>query len=233
MRRYVYVLTLLAAARLAFPAEAGIFGKSAKVKPEERVPQLLTILRTDTDERKREAAAKELRDFDAAAFPDMVPALVGALLADSKVGVRVEAAETLGKVRPISQAAGHALEQAMANDASVRVRLQARRTLLSYRLHGYHSKGKLDEAPPAPAASAKAEAPPPPSAAAPKKGFTLPFTSGSSKKPVLPPETPPPPLAAPETPRPGVPPVPQATSVPSTMPPAVKTTDDGPALPKQ
>jgi hypothetical protein len=233
MRRYVYVLALLAAARLAFPAEAGIFGKHTKVKPEERVPQLLAILKTDPDERKREAAAKELRDFDAGAFPDMVPALIGALLGDVKVSVRVEAAETLGKVRPISQPAGQALEQALANDASVRVRLQARRSLLSYRLHGYHSKSKLDPA--APAASAKVEAPAPPPGA-PKKGFGLPFLSGSNKAPVLPPETPAPPLAGPDTPGPRVLPATPApplapTPAPQVLPPTVKTTDDGPPLP--
>jgi hypothetical protein len=236
MKRYVYVLALLAAARMTIPAEAGIFGKSTKVKPEERVPQLLAILKTDPDERKREAAAKELRDFDAGAFPGMVPALVGALLGDSKVGVRVEAAETLGKVRPVSPAAGQALEQALANDASVRVRLQARRSLLSYRLHGYQSKGKPDAAPPAPAASAKAEASPAPAPAAPKKGFSLPFLSGNAKTPVLPPETPPPPLAGPETPSPRGPqvaPVPTLvpTPAPQVVPPPVKTTEDGPALP--
>src|SRR5207302_5381313 len=65
MRRYMYILALMAAVRLALPAEAGIFGKSNKTKPEERVPQLLTVLKGDPDEHKREAAAKELRDFDA------------------------------------------------------------------------------------------------------------------------------------------------------------------------
>jgi hypothetical protein len=217
-------LALLVVVRLALPAEAGIFGKHAKVKPEERVPQLLAVLKTDPDESKREAAAKELRDFDTTAFPDMIPTLVSALLGDSKLGVRIEAAETLGKLRPISQEAGQALEQALANDGSMRVRLQARRVLLGYRLHGYRSKGKVDEATPT------AVTPPP--AAAPKPGFSVPFLT-RSKAPVVPAETAPPPLATPETAPPRVSPVPQPTAAPPLALPPVKTTDDGPALPRQ
>src|SRR5207248_9124076 len=136
--------------------------------------------------------------------PDMVPALAAALQGDSKTGVRLEAAETLGKLRRIAAAAGQALEQAVANDASMRVRLQARRSLLNYRLHGYRSQGKPDAVAAVPGPGEKVEPPSPPPAA-PKKGLSLPFGT-RAKAPALPAETPPPPLAAPANP--GVAPVP-------------------------
>ena len=62
------VVALVVSATLVRPAAAGIlFGRPAKANPAERVPQLLAIVKTDADERKRESAAKELRDFDGAA----------------------------------------------------------------------------------------------------------------------------------------------------------------------
>ena len=70
-----------------------------------------------------------------------------------KVGP-VEVVQALGKLRPISQEAGLALEAAL-NDAVWRVRWQARQTLLGYRLSGYKSPPKPEEAPPAVAASGK------------------------------------------------------------------------------
>ena len=81
----------------------------------------------------RFAAAEELRQFDPLAFPEMVPALLDALKNDTKPSVRSEAVQTLGRLRPVSQQIGQALEQARDKDPSMRVRLQARRELVSYR----------------------------------------------------------------------------------------------------
>src|SRR5262249_56649337 len=89
-------------------------------------------------------------------FPTIVPALVDALMTDPKPGVRSEAAQSLSKLRPVSKEAGWALEQAVAKDASMRVRLQARSALLHYHLAGYRV-GK--EAAPAPATTQSAEPP--------------------------------------------------------------------------
>jgi hypothetical protein len=142
--RLVLVLVLVP---LPVPAAAGIlFGKKgAKPSPQERVPELIRIVQTDGDENKRAGACEELRDYDPAQFPDIVPVLVEVLLNDRKAGVRAEAAHSLGKIRPVSQMAGRALEKALADDASMRVRVQARGALLSYHWAGYHSSGKKDE----------------------------------------------------------------------------------------
>jgi hypothetical protein len=122
-----------------------IFGKKNNKKaptPAERVPQLLAQVKTDGDESKRAAAAEELRQYDPAQFPTIVPALVDVLLTDKKPAVRAEAAQSLGKLRPVSQQAGQALEQALGNDSSMRVRLQARSSLLQYHWSGYRGNKK-------------------------------------------------------------------------------------------
>ncbi len=88
-----------------------------------------------------------MRTFDPAKFPDIIPALIDALQNDPTPSVRSEAVQSLGKLRPVSQVVGEALEQTLAKDASMRVRLQARSTLLQYHWAGYHS-GKKNDVPP-------------------------------------------------------------------------------------
>jgi hypothetical protein len=129
---------------------------------------------------------------------------------DAQVSVRMEAAESLAKLRPVSQAAGLALEQAMTKDASLRVRLLTRRLLLQYRLSGYSGKGRPEELRPRPVAADVIPVP-----------ARKPPTTPRAKHPSIPPETPPPPLAEPiPTPFPLRP-----------VPPPVKTTDpQGPDL---
>jgi hypothetical protein len=129
------------------PACAGVFfGKKVKQSPAERVPELIKTLKTDGDEHKRCSAAEELRQYDPMQFPEIVPALIDALLNDKKPAVRSESAQSLGKLRPVTSAAGAALEQSLAKDNSMRVRLQARSSLLQYRWAGYTPKGKDEPA---------------------------------------------------------------------------------------
>ena len=131
---------LLLASFLAFTcasaSEAGPFRKTNKPDPATHVPLLLQVLRTHTDERARETAANSLREYDAKAFPEILPALIEALTTDKSSSVRSEAAESIGKIRPISIQAGYALEQAIANDKSPLVQLAAREARLKYRLLG-------------------------------------------------------------------------------------------------
>jgi HEAT repeat protein len=144
-RRLLPVLLLFPL--LATSAQAGlstIWHKDPRPNPNERVPQLLRTLRSDGDESKRAAAAEELRQYDPAAFPEMIPVLLEALQKDSKPSVRVEAVQTLARLRPVSQQIGQTLEQVRDKDPSMRVRLQARKELLSYHWHGYRS-GKPEE----------------------------------------------------------------------------------------
>jgi hypothetical protein len=137
--RLLLVSVLLAVLPVA--AHAGIlFGKKpAKPSPNERVPELLMIVKTDGDEHKRVNAAEELRQYDPKQFPDIVPILIDVLLHDPKPSVRAEAAQSLSKLRPVSQQVGWALEQAVSKDPSMRVRLQARSALLQYHWAGYHA----------------------------------------------------------------------------------------------
>ncbi len=134
------VLVLLLAPLLTAPASAGLFfgnKKPDKPNPADRVPELIKVIETDGDEDKRMAAVAELRDYDPAQFPDLATTLIDALLNDKKPGVRAEAAQSLGKIRPVSDPVGEALEQSLAKDSSMRVRLQARSALLQYRWSGW------------------------------------------------------------------------------------------------
>src|SRR5207302_3914603 len=106
------------------------------------------LVKADKDESKRARAAEELRQYDPTMFRDIIPVLIDVLHNDKKPSVRAEAAQSLGKLRPVSQEAGLALEQALARDPSMRVRLQARSSLLGYHWAGYRNAGKNVEPPP-------------------------------------------------------------------------------------
>lgn len=202
MKGRTLLLAVLFVAALASPAPGqGFFKKkpTEKPNPAERLTQLITTLKTDQDEAKREEAAIELRHFDPKTYPEVIPVLIECLQSDPKPAVRMEAAQSLGRIRPISQQAGWALEQASSKDSSTRVRLQARSSLWYYRLNGYRSEGKLDETP------AAAQNPPKPEQPSKSLLPSIPgisnlipsFTKGS--RPSTPSgETPPPPLAKPD-----------------------------------
>jgi hypothetical protein len=143
MKYSLWLLVVLALPALAAPAQAQFFfSKKARPTPAHRVPELILILKTETDERKRAAAADELREYDAKTFTEIVPVLVDVLHNDTKSSVRLEALNTLYRVRPVSQPAGQAIEFAASSDESLRVRLQAKTALLKYHLAGYSSSNK-------------------------------------------------------------------------------------------
>jgi len=122
-----------------------LFKRKPKVDPAEQVPSLIRTLASEPDERKRAAAAEELREFDIKTFPDIIPALVEALKNDHSSSVRLDAVNTLGKLRPITPQAGYALEQAEANDNSLRVRAAAKSILIPWTvIHGYRRGQKPD-----------------------------------------------------------------------------------------
>ena len=87
-----------------------------------------------------------MQHFEVNEFPAIVPALIEALDREPKTGVRLEVVHTLGKLRPVSLPAGQALEKAASHDGSIRVRLQARTTLMWYHLAGYNG-AKTPDAP--------------------------------------------------------------------------------------
>jgi hypothetical protein len=206
---------------VAGPGSAGIiFGKKKKpVVPAERVPELFVIVKTNGDESKRAAAAQELRQYDPTQFPNIVPILIDVLQNDKKPSVRAEAAQSLGKLRPISQQVGMALEQARANDSSMRVRLQAKSSLMQYHWGGYRNSGKKDEVGP------KQTKEPP--LADEKMPPVISTTNGSSSPSHLPPSNPPAPFPLPTRPTSKEPPlapvsrpVPVRPQTPPNTPPA-------------
>jgi hypothetical protein len=137
-----YIIATMVAAQICCIASAGgsIFSKPQKAKPaRERVPELVAVIKTNPDESLRADAAEELRQFDPVQFPEIIPALIDALLTDKKPSVRAESALSLGKLKGIHSKVGLALEQSMVNDTSMRVRLQARSSLFTYQLAGYRS----------------------------------------------------------------------------------------------
>lgn len=109
--------------------------KAAKAK------QLLETLKSDTDAKKREAAAEDLRDYDPRAHLDLIPTLVNALKVDPSPEVRAEAAVSLGAIKLVQPTAGVALEQTYAQDPSEAVRKAAQAALWQYHLNGYRSAG--------------------------------------------------------------------------------------------
>src|SRR5688572_20003656 len=120
------------------PATAQLFKSKPKAPPAQRIGELLVQAKSDPDERKRAAAAEELRDFDAKANPEIVSILADVARTDAKPGVRQEAIESLAKIRPVSIIAGQTLERAAAQDDSWKIRWQAKSALVRYQMAGYH-----------------------------------------------------------------------------------------------
>ena len=185
-----------------------IFGKKAKANPTQRVPELILIVKTDPDERKRASAAEELRDYDAAKFTEIVPMLADVALQDKKQSVRLEAVASLAKIRPVSTIAGQALEKAAADDESIRVRWQAKTALSKYHLAGYVSRKSES------GAAKKKQTDEPPLGAGP-------MTKVAEPLPKLAPMP-----AAPDFPRP----LPRGISTPSTKNGPVAPPVEGPSL---
>jgi len=140
MKHAIPGIAIIVACVCAYPADAQLFAKKSKVNPSQRVPELIVIVKTDPDEKKRAQAAEELRDYDATKFTEIVPVLVDVLKHDKKLSVRLESLGSLSRIRPVSTLAGQAIEKAAAEDESWRVRLQAKTSLPRYHLAGYSSK---------------------------------------------------------------------------------------------
>lgn len=130
----------LAPARADFP-RLNIFRKKPKEEAPQRAKQLIDTLRTDPDAEKRKTAAEELRDHDPRNFTEIVPSLIGALQRDPSPEVRAVAADTIGRLKPVVQPAGVALEQTVVTDPVESVRKAAQKALWDYHLNGYRSAG--------------------------------------------------------------------------------------------
>jgi HEAT repeats len=218
MNRFRTLVILIAVPTFALPAPAGLFDRRPKPIPAQRVPQLIAQVKTEPDERKRTAAADELHQYDPRSFPEIIPVLIDVLQSDPAAGVRLQALHSLSSFRPVSQEVGEALERAMASDKSMRVRLQARTTLVSYHWNGYHGARKTEGQPAPPqiitGAQPKLTEPPlavdpapspapstgsaPPVIAVPVTDEARPLPMGNTAKPAAPTTPPPPPDQGPD-----------------------------------
>lgn len=144
MRRTLLLggLTLALGATDAAAADYG-FGflrrRQVKTDPAALAKQLVATLQSDPDADRRKEAAEQLRNLDARNFPDIVPALSGALQRDPSVAVRVAAVESLGRTKPVVQSAGLVMEAALAADPDAKVREAVRSGLWAYHLNGYRT----------------------------------------------------------------------------------------------
>ena len=217
--RYRILLVPLLVAALATTARAGIiFSKKPKVVPEKRVPELLAIVKNDGDENKRYDAAAELRQYDPTQFPLIVPTLIEVLMTDKKASVRSEAAQSLSKLRPVSEQVVPALEHARDKDESLRVRMQARSSLLGLHWLGIRSDpGKLKQDGPAPPTTKEPPLAPPAIAPLPMTHEPMPRILGVPvARPIQPPE---PILSPPPAPSIVTPPAPVINRAPGTLQP--------------
>src|SRR5579859_6295392 len=142
MNRRAFVLVPLALAWLCTSAPAGIFfNRGKKPTADEQIADLVKTLRTNPDERHRASAAEELVKFDAKSHPTVAATLIDSVMKDPSAAVRYEAAQSLGKVRPITSQTAYALEYALSNDVSTRVRTAAKSALWQYHVAGYRGIG--------------------------------------------------------------------------------------------
>ena len=123
--------TLIAAAASAGPISDWLDRKSKAPGPEQ-VLALTSTLQNDANPSKRARAAEDLAHFDGQAFPEIMPALINSLQHDASPNVRRDAAQALGRLKPASQEAAQALDQAIAHDDSALVRFQARTSRIGY-----------------------------------------------------------------------------------------------------
>lgn len=115
-------------ASFAMPAQAQFFAR--KPRPQNLgVPELIVMAKSDSDEHKRLMAVEQLREHDAKANADVVPALIDVMLNDLKSSVRMEALHSLTRIRPSSPLIGQALQQAAQHDENIRIRWQARSSM--------------------------------------------------------------------------------------------------------
>jgi hypothetical protein len=148
MVRRTLILVPLLAASLAIQAQAGIlFKRSHKGNQKDAVGDDVKILRTEPDERKRMAAAKDLGDSDPKDHPNAQAALLESLLRDPSPSVRYEVVQSLGKMKPLTTQAAAGLEYALTNDASPQVRIAARNSLAAYLAAGYRGPASYAPAP--------------------------------------------------------------------------------------
>jgi hypothetical protein len=231
------LLMVSVAAFASLPAQgAGLFGRrqnqpaAAKPNTDDKTVQLIRLLRTDGDERRRTLAVENLARFDLKQHPQAGFALIEAMSRDSSAMVRRAAAESLGKMRPMTQQVAQALEQVSIADSASEVRASASQALQAFVEAGYKPM-KRGEAPAATAAGKAPRPQPLPSRLLlPNETTEPPLAEVNSAKPTETAKVAVPAPARPSTTTPNIPRVnpPLTTEEPKTAVPSVK-----PVFPKK
>lgn len=221
----------------------GLFKRKPKAEPGAQVKSLLDTLQSDTDEQKRLAAAIGLRNADPRTDAEVIPTLIGSLQRDPSPAVRSQAAETLGRLKPVYQHAGLALETAAQSDPAAAVREAAKAALWQYHLAGYRSLPVNPQVVPQTAEPPIAALRSAPSAGSPQRLNAIPnpgsvpafrpISIGMGKTATFQ-QTVEPPLnrdLAERIPQPPSPPSAPAVSVPAPVPVPMSVENRGPAIP--
>jgi hypothetical protein len=150
MRGCSSFLVLVVLGALALPAQAqGLFAKrKAPTNPADQVQKLITAAQSAKEDKDRLEAVQGLREFDAVAYSGIVPVLINVLKTDKAVSVRIEAARSLGRIRPLTSSAGEALLEASLHDSALRVRWQARTSLTYYTVANVNPRAHSSAQPP-------------------------------------------------------------------------------------
>jgi hypothetical protein len=155
----------------------GFLKKKSKPDAAARAKALIATLQSDPDEKKRKAAAEELRAFDPRTVPEVIPALVSSFQRDPIPSVRIEAIESISRLKPIAQPAGLAMESALQSDPDNKVRDALRAALFQYQINGYRT-------PPTGAISNQSNEPPLAKGAPSKGKMPSPLASPESFRPI-------------------------------------------------
>lgn len=103
------------------------------VDPVERIEKLLEILKSERKEDQRVKAVEELAKLATSEYPEVVSALIDALVRDSSTSVRKSIIRALAGVEPETYEIKDALEQAVKQDKAWTVRQSARLALFRYK----------------------------------------------------------------------------------------------------
>lgn len=117
----------------------GLFKRKSKTETPNQTGQLIATLANDPDVNNRKQAAAAMKNLDPRGNAEVIPALIRALQKDPAPEVRSLAAESIGRLKPVYQPAGLALEAAQGSDPAESVREAAKSALWQYHLNGYRA----------------------------------------------------------------------------------------------
>jgi hypothetical protein len=110
-----------------------------------RINQLIQIIQTDVDEKRRETAIEELSKADPRLNQGVIQVLADALRKDTSPAVRLAAVRAIGRHKTVFVLAGRALEFAVETDSSPAIQKAAKQVLWEYHLLGYKSAPTTDD----------------------------------------------------------------------------------------